>query len=272
MAKLKASIDFGLVHIPVEMVSAEDRSNAISFHMFDSKDKSRIRLKRVNENTGKEVEWEDIVKGYEVEKDEYVFFTNEELNELQEEANRSLAIDLFVDKSEVPEELFETPYYIVPAKGGEKAYAILQKVLESTEKYGLVQAVIRTRQKLGVIYAADGGLVLELLRYPEEIKEITEVIPEAVTDVKVTQKEISMAEKLVEQMSGEFKPEKYKDDYASKVEAAVERKLKGKGPRRISSRPSGKIKKTVDIMELLAGSLKSAKKAGTAQQRKSKRA
>lgn len=268
MAKLKASIDFGLVHIPVEMVNAEDSQDHISFHMFDSKDESRIRLKRVNENTGKEVEWEDIIKGYEVEKDKYVFFTEEELDELEEESNRSLEIDVFIDKSEIPPEMFETPYYIVPTKGAEKGYAILQKVLESTGKYAVVQAVLRNREKLGVIYADDGGLVLGLLRYPEEIKKISEVIPVSATRVKVSDKEVAMAEKLVQQMSGKFKPSAYKDDYADKIHAAVKRKMKSKGGKKVlEKKPKTASKKTIDIMDLLASSIKSSSKKTTVKRK-----
>ena len=268
MAALKGSIDFGLVHIPVEIITAEDRSDHVSFHMFDSKDKSRIRLKRVNENTGKEVDWDEIIKGYEVDKDKYVFFTEEELDALEEESNRSLAIDVFVDKSEIPPQLFETPYYIVPGKGGEKGYAILTEVLQSTEKYAVVQVTIRTREKIGAIYAQDGGLILGILRYPQELKDMSEVLPVAVNRVKTSKKEVEMAEKLMEQMSGRFNPASYKDEYVKKIQSAVKSKLKNKRAKLVASKAKRKDSKTVDIMDLLSSSLKKSSKKTTPQKKR----
>jgi DNA end-binding protein Ku len=268
MAKLHASIDFGLVHIPVEIVSAEERSEHVSFHMFDSKDKSRIRLKRVNENTGKEVEWEDIIKGYEIEKDKYVFFTKEELEELEEESNRSLAIDVFVDKDEIDPTLFENPYYLLPVKGSEKSYAILEKVLSESNKYAVIQAVLRGREQLGIIYAGRGGLVLEMLRYPDEVKDVSDVVPANAMKVKIAEKEISMANQLLKQMSGKFKPSAYSDHYADKLQNAIKNKSRSKVSVRSLSKTSKENKKTMDLMDLLAKSIKSGSKKESSKKRK----
>lgn len=256
MAKIRASIDFGLVHIPVELVNAEDRADQVSFHMLDSRDNSRIRFKRVNENTGKEVEWEDIVKGYEVDQDQYVIFTDDELKELEAESNKSLSIDAFVSKEEIAPSMFESPYYLVPGDGGEKGYAILEKVLEKTERYAVVQAVLRNKEQLGVIYAHEGMLMLDLVRYPHELKKPSDVMPSSLNRVKVSAKEVAMAERLMEEMSGKFKPSAYKDDYFNKVQQAIKIKTKTRKAYKATKSGAKKVKKTVDIVDLLAKSLK----------------
>lgn len=257
MANLKASINFGLVHIPVEIITAEDRSESVSFHLLDSKDNSRIRFKRVNENSGREVEWDDIVKGFEVSDGEYVVFTDEELKELAADTNRSLEIDAFVDKTQVPTTLFETPYYLAPLRGGEKGYAILAKALEKSEKLAVIQAVLRNKEQLAVIYSQDGGLILEILRYPNELKDAA--APES--QPRITEREIAMADKLIKSMTKAFKPDKYRDDYIAKVKAAVAQKRKGKRTKRPMTAKKNVSKKIVDIAELLEASLASNKKS-----------
>ncbi len=264
MANLKASIDFGLVHIPVEIVSAQDRGKHISFHMLDSRDNSRIRQKRINENTGKEVEWEDIIKGFEVSEGKYVTFTDEEIDALESESNKSLAIDAFIEKDEIIPEMFENPYYVIPAKGGEKGWVILRDVLQKTDKYAVVQSVLRTREKLGVLYARDNAMVYEILRYPDELKKPSEVLPASVSKVKVSQKEVQMAEKLLDQMSSQFKPTKYKDNFITKLRAAIKQKTtRGKAKQSPQTKEPSPTPKSIDIMDLLEKSLKSAKKSST---------
>ena len=259
MANLKASIDFGLVHIPVEIITAEDRQENISFHMLDSRDDSRIRLKRVNENTGKEVEWDDIVKGYEIQKGKYVTFTEAELKALETESNKSLSIDAFIEKEEITPEMFEMPYFVIPAKGGEKGYAILLQVLEKTEKYAVVQAVLRTREQLGVLYASSGAMMLGVLRYPSELKKAADVVPASARRAKVTAKEISMAEQLLGQMSMKFKPSAYKDNYQSKLKAAIKRKSSKGKLTAAPSKEKAPSTRVIDIMDLLERSLNGAK-------------
>lgn len=270
MANLKASIDFGLVHIPVEIATAEDREEHVSFHMLDSRDESRIRLKRVNEDTGKEVEWDDIVKGYEVQKGKYVTFTDEELKALEAESNKSLAIDAFIEKEEIAPQMFETPYFIIPGKGGEKGYSVLLQVLEKSEKYAVVQAVLRSREQLGVLYASDGAMMFGVLRYPAELKKASEVLPASVSKVKVTPREVSMAEKLLEQMTAKFTPSRYKDDYLSKLQAAIKRKSGKKRLAPSQSKEKSTPPRTIDIMQLLEKSLKnsSVKKKSSSRARK----
>ncbi len=260
MANLKASIDFGLVHIPVEIVTAEDRTEHISFHMLDSRDNARIRQKRVNEDTGKEVEWEDIVKGYEVSKGRYAVFTEEEIKALETESNKSLEIDAFIDKDEIVPEMFETPYYVLPAKGGEKGWAILREVLQRSDKYAVVQSVLRTREQLGVLYARDNAMRYGILRYPEELKKPSDVVPAALTKIKVTPKEVSMAERLLNEMSSKFRPAAYKDDYVKKLKDAIKRKTsKGKVKAIPAPKEKNASSKSMDIMELLERSLSGAK-------------
>ncbi len=258
MAKRNASIDFGLVHIPVEIVTAEDRQEKVTFHMLDSKDNSRIRLKRVNENTGREVEWEDIVKGYEVSEGTYAVFTSDELDELEAEANQSLIIDTFVGKDEISPEYFESPYYVVPAKGGEKGYALLEKVLDDSSTYAVIQAVLYNKERVGVLYSKRGGLMMSVLRYADEIKDAKEILPPS-SKLKVTPKEVAMAQRLLKEMSGKFKPEKYEDNYQSKLRTAIKKKTKS-GVKTAKTTSKSKTQKNarrgvVNIADLLERSL-----------------
>jgi DNA end-binding protein Ku len=263
MANLKASIDFGLVHIPVQIINAEDKQDHVSFHMLDAKDNSRIRFKRVNENTGKEVEWEDIVKGYEVDENKYVVFSDEELDALEVESNKSLAIDAFVNKEEIPPSLFESPYYLLPEKGGEKGYALLERVLDKSKKYAIVQAVLRNKQRLGVIYANGGSLMLDIIRYPSELKKASEVVLANVKQVKISEREVSMAERLLKEMSAKFKPADYKDEYLSKLQEAIEYKMKSKKTYTPKQKAGNSSKKSIDIVDLLAKSLKGSSQKQT---------
>lgn len=269
MANLKASISFGLVNIPVEIVTAEDPKEEVSFHLIDSRDNSRVRYKRVNENTGKEVEWEDIVKGVEVSKDEYVTFSADELQELITERNKGIQIESVIRKEEISPALYETPYYLVPGKGGEKAYALLQRALAKSDRYAVVQAVLRNnKEHLGVLMPEHNALVLGLLRYPEELKKIDDIVPASLDKVKVTEKELAMADRLLKDLAGKFKPAQYKDSFAENVDEAVKQKMKGtkkRSPRRAEKAASGK---GVDIMDLLSKSLKERERAPRAKKRR----
>ena len=261
MAALKASINFGLVSIPVELLTAEDKHREHSFHMLDSKDNGRIRYKRVNENTGREVDWDDIVKGIEVKEGKYIIFTEEDLKDLQSEANRNLEIDRFIEKSSVSPLIFETPYYLAPTKGGEKAYTLLERALNKSEKYGIVQAVLRGKQQLGLIFSQDGVLVFETIRYADELKEPQQVV--SFSKVKVSDKEISMAERLISEMTDTFDLTRYKDTYEEKLQEAINRKLKNKAIKTGSPSKEKVPRKSIDIMALLKNSIEAKGKKST---------
>lgn len=255
MANLKASISFGLVSIPVEITSAESPHQDTSFHLLDSKDNARVRYKRVNENTGREVEWEDIVKGIEVEEGKYVIFTEEDLKDLQAESNKNLEIDMFVDQDVISPVLFESPYVLIPSKGGEKAYALLRAALQKAKKYAIVQAVLRNREQLGVIFAEGHALYFDIIRYADELKDVTHLIPAESGKQKATEREVAMALRLIQDMSGTFKPQSYRDSYAEKLQAAIDGKQRKKRSTPAKAAPKTK-QKSVDIAELLKQSLK----------------
>lgn len=256
MAHLKASINFGLVNIPVDIINAEDAQDAVHFHMLDSKDNSRIRFKRINENTGKEVEWEDIHKGYEVSKGKFITFTDDELEKLESDANQGLEIETFVMREEIPLVLFEAPYFLSPRDGAEKSYALLHRALVKTEKCAVVQAVLRSKEHLAVIFAEAEALIMCRLRYANEVKKTSEVLPSSINKVKLSEKEVAVAQRLVSEMEGTFEPQKYKDHYALKVKEAIRRKTKSGKVKSSKQQPEKKSSsKVTDIMELLNRSI-----------------
>ncbi|MCP0199950.1 hypothetical protein KU546_23550, partial [Salmonella enterica subsp. enterica serovar Mbandaka] len=161
----KGGLNFGLVHIPVALYAAHKASEEISFHLIDSRDHNRVRYMRVNEETGKEVDWDDVVRGYEYEPGKYVVFTPEELRGGANPEARNAEIDLFVNRDDVAPHYFEQPYYLVPQKGGEKGYVILRDVLTRTGKAAVARVVMRFKEHLALVYPENGALMLATLRF-----------------------------------------------------------------------------------------------------------
>jgi DNA end-binding protein Ku len=224
----KGSVSFGLVTIPVTLFSAENREEEISFHMLDRENHARIKYKRVNEVTGEEVPWERIVKGYEYEDGQYVFLGEEDFKRAAVEATQTVAIEDFVDRGAVDYAYFDKPYYLVPGKGGERAYALLRETLERTGKIGIARVVLRTKQYLAALIPEGDALLLDLVRYPTELRKPEEIgITEAVKKAgKLRPQELAMAEQLVETMTSEWEPEKYRDEYRDKLMKWIEQKVK----------------------------------------------
>jgi DNA end-binding protein Ku len=221
----KGAISFGLVNIPVEMYGAEDRKS-FSFSMLDKKDLAPVGYKRYNKSTGKEVAWGDIVKGYEYSKGEYVVLSEEDFKQANVKATQTVEILSFVDADAVPPYYFETPYYLEPGKRGEKGYALLRDVLIRTRRIGIAQVVIRSRQHLAALLPVDRMLVLNTLRYASEIRDTAElVLPEAGKAAGISDKELQMAERLVEDMSEAWKPAQYKDTYHDDLMKRIEEKI-----------------------------------------------
>jgi DNA end-binding protein Ku len=223
----KGSVSFGLVTIPVTLFSAENREEEISFHMLDRENHARIKYKRVNEVTGEEVPWERIVKGYEYEDGQYVFLGDEDFKRAAVEATQTVAIEDFVDRDAVDSVYFDKPYYLVPGKGGERAYTLLCETLKRTNKIGIARVVLRTKQYLAALIPEGEALVLDLVRYPAELRTPEELgITEAVRKVgKLKPQELAMAEQLVDAMTSEWEPEKYRDEYRDKLMAWIEKKV-----------------------------------------------
>src|SRR5207253_9270801 len=205
---------FGLVNVPVELFSAHKRSAEVSLMMLDQRDLAPVGYKRVNKATGKEVPWDDVVKGYEYEDDKYVVLSEEDFRRANPEASKTVDIVAFVELAQIAPIYFETPYHLGPGKRGEKAYALLRDAMAKAGKAGVATVVIRTKQYLAALIPQDEALLLNTLRYYKELKQPEDLeIPEKLKGHKPTSKELDMALRLIDDMADEWQPEKYHDTY-----------------------------------------------------------
>lgn len=248
------AIGFGLVNIPVKLFSATQSSD-LGMDMLDKKDHSNIRFLRVNEQTGKKVEWEDIVKGYKYN-DEYVVLTDEDFEKAGAEKSKMIGINEFVEQDKIDTIYYDTPYYLEPAKGGENAYRLLREALSESGKVAVGTFVMRTKEALCLLKPA--GKVIELIkmRFPEEVRDIEEVNVAEKGEVKPA--EMKMALALIDQLTTKkFEIDKYKNTYTEKLMDLIESKAKGI---RIS-KPKMEIhqSKTKDLMAQLKASLDTGK-------------
>jgi len=256
----KGAISFGLVHIPVEMYPATS-NNGLDLNMLDRRDFSPIGFKRYNKNTGKDVAWDNIVKGYEYKQDEYVVLSDEDLRQANVEATQTIDILAFVDAADVPLTYYETPYYLAPGRGGDKVYALLRETLRKAGRIAIATVVIRVRQHLCALVCVDDGIVLNTLRFAEEIRstEDLKLPPKTLKSAGITDKELQMALSLVEGMTEEWNPAQYHDTYKNDVLALVEKKVKAKQTKSITvaapekERPASS--NVVDLVALLKQSL-----------------
>jgi DNA end-binding protein Ku len=252
----KGSISFGLVNIPVGLYAAETRDE-ISFKLLDKKTMSPIHYKRVSEESGKEVPWEETVRGYEFESGQYVVMSDEDLKRAAPEATQTIDIVDFVDLEDISTLYFDKPYYLAPDKKGAKAYALLREILRRTKKVGIAKVVIRTRQYLAAVVARGDVLTLELMRYAHELRDPSELdIPHGKEGV--SEREIDMAERLVEGMVSAWDPEKYKDTYRQELMKTIKKRAEA-GQLESSPEPAPRPKEArgnvVDLMALLKQSV-----------------
>ncbi|MES2151854.1 MAG: Ku protein [Pseudomonadota bacterium] len=252
----KGAISFGLVHIPVELYPAV-REHSLDLTMLDRRDFSPVGFKRYNKNTGQEVGWDDIVKGYEYEDGEYVVLSDEDLRRANVEATQSIDILAFVDGAEIPLIYYEQPYYLAPGKGGAKVYALLRETLRKSGKVGIATVVIRVRQHLAALVCMGDAIVLNTLRYNDEIREDEDLNLPAETSISA--KELNMALALLEGMSEPWKPARYRDNYREDVLALVEKKVKARQTKTITmptkEAPAAAGGNVVDLVALLQQSL-----------------
>jgi DNA end-binding protein Ku len=256
----KGAISFGLVHIPVEVYPAV-REHGLDLTMLDRRDFSPVGFKRYNKNNNKEVTWDDIVKGYEYTDGEYVVLSEEDLRRANPEATGTIDILAFVDAADVPLLYYEQPYYLAPGKGGDKVYALLRETLRKVGKIGIATVIIRVKQHLAALVCVGDTIVLNTLRFADEIRETDELkIPtKSAKTAAVTDKELKMAMALVEGMSEEWKPEQYRDTYREDIMALVEQKVKAKEtkvitmPGKEAARPASS--NVVDLVALLRQSI-----------------
>ncbi len=257
----KGHISFGLVSIPITLYSAEKRFD-LHFKLLDSRDKAKIRYSRVNEVTGEEVPWDQIVKGYEYDDDKYVLIDDEEFKKVAVEATRTIEIEDFVAVDSIDHVYFDKPYFVVPDKKNQKGYVLLREVLRNTGKAGIARVVIHTREYLSALFVTGDVLVLELLRFEQELRNPKEFeLPgNDLSDYKVAKKEVDLAEKLVEAMTTKWEPEKYEDEYRAELMEWIQKKAKAGGlevPPESAEEPGeeeggGKV---IDMMELLKKSV-----------------
>jgi len=247
------SVGFGLVNIPIKMYSAVEESS-LDLDMLDKKDHANIRFKRVNENTGKEVAWANIVRGYLLH-DKYVVLDEADFEKASPEKTKHIEITQFIDEKEIDSTYFELPYYLEPEKTGTRAYALLRDALVKTGKAGVGLFVMHKREHVCIIKATEDVLVLNRIRFPQEIRSPKDLkLPE----VKSKPAELKMATSLINQLTEPFDPEKYKDDYTGKLMKIIEAKAKGK---KTPFKPMKVVhSKTQDLMDQLKASLSSSSK------------
>jgi DNA end-binding protein Ku len=243
------AIGFGLVNIPIKLYSATQSSN-IDLDMLDKKDHSNIRFMRVNEKTGKEVTWENIVKGYKTNK-EYVILTDKDFEAASAKKTKTIEISDFVKEDEISSIYYETPYYVEPDKSGTRAYELLRQALIKTGKVGIATFVMRSKESLAILRASKDLIILNRIRFEEEIRDIKELVLPEKTAVKPA--ELQMAVSLINQLSGKFDISQYKDTYNAELLKLIHAKSKGQ----TIKAPEMKVvhSKTKDLMAQLKASL-----------------
>jgi DNA end-binding protein Ku len=263
------SISFGLLNVPVKLYSAVSRKN-VSFRELRESDGSRIRHKRVAEADGDEVPYEKIVKGYEIAPEQYVVLTRDELEELDPKKTRAIEIQDFVDLDEIDPIYFDHPYYLGPDKGAEKAYALLVKAMSDSKKVAIARFVLRNRESLAAIRPAGEVLTMATMRFADEVvspEDLGDVMPE--DGHRLAKREVEMAQQLIDSLSTDFDPDKYRDEYREELLALIERKAKGEATvESVSEEP--KPTKAPDLMAALEESLAAVKGEPLAAGAKSK--
>lgn len=254
----KGAISFGLVHIPVTLHSAT-AENRMKFNLLDKSTMTRVGNQQVNKATGEAMPREEIVKGFEVEKDQYVVLTPDEIKQALPRSTQTIEIEAFVDREQVPSVFFHKPYFVSPAgKGGQKPFALLRETLERTGKVGIAKVVISTKQHLAMLLPQDKGLVLNLLRWSDEVRD-TAGLAWPGEDVKVSAAELKMAEQLVDAMAGDWQPDLFHDEFREKLMALVEQKSREGGLHAVAPLPGEDVPasaEVIDLTELLRRSLK----------------
>jgi DNA end-binding protein Ku len=247
----KGSLAFGLVNIPIELHTAV-RNHRPRFRMLHARDKSPIQFTRVCAREGKPVAWEDLVKGYEYAKGHFVVVTKEDFEAAALEKTRTVDIIDFVDASTIDDRFFETPYYLVPAKGGERAYALLREAMRQTERIGVAKFILREAQHLAAVEVIDQAMVLTIMRFADELVDTEQFSLPAATAVR--KQELDIAKALVSNLDAPWDPAKYTDEYRDNLMRIIEAKVKGKKAD-LEAPETPREAKVVDLMERLRQSL-----------------
>lgn len=254
----KGAISFGLVHIPVALVSASS-SKGVDFDWLDKRSMEPVGYKRVNKVTGKEVTKENIVKGVAYEKGRYVVLSEEEIRAAHPESTQTIDIFSFVDREQIPLQNIDTPYYLSPDNRGEKVYALLREALSSTDKVALAHVVLRTRQHLAALFPLESALVLVMLRWPSDVRSLDALdLGTAVTQPKLAKSELDMAKRLIKDMSDEWRPEEYQDSFQERILELVEQKARAgkiEAVEQVEGEEERRGADVLDLTELLKRSL-----------------
>ena len=253
------AISFGLVNVPVKLYSAVSRKT-VRFHQLNGDTQSRIQQKRVDAQSGEEVPYERIVKGYEVSPDRYVVIEPEELEALDPEKTRTIDILDFVDEDEIDPIFYDHPYYLVPGAGAENAYLLLLDAMEEAGKVAIAKVVIRSKESLVAIRPAGDALTMSTMLFHDEVVPVDRLdeLPQADKATKTTKRELDMAEQLIASLTSEFDPEKYRDEYRERVLDLIERKAEGEEIA-VTAAPAEEAKPVPDLMAALEASIKAAK-------------
>lgn len=260
------TLSFGLLNIPVKLMTGERRVD-LHFRMLDSRNKAPIRYERVNEETGEEVPWKEIVKAFEYDKGSYVVIEEADIAAASPDNKESVDIDTFVDAESIGAQFFEKPYILEPGKKAEKGYVLLREVLKRSGKVGIGRVVIRTREYLAAVMPHGDALLLMILRYAQELVDPADYkLPQGgLAKWKISPREIDMAEQLIKSMSSQWQPDGYKDDFRQRLHKVIEQRVKSKKVVRGKDTDEAKLPENaatnvIDFAELLKRSL--SKKGG----------
>ena len=259
----KGSIAFGLVNIPIELYSAV-RDHRPKFRLLHAKDEAPVRYERVCQSEGKPVAWEDLVKGYEYEKGQFVVLTRDDFKTASLEKTKTIDILDFVDPDEIDERYFETPYYLQPGKGADRAYALLREAIRESGRIGVGKIILRDAQHLAAIEVIEDALVLTMMRFADELADLEDFKFPSSTGLR--KQELTMARQLVENLSASWDPAKYTDEYRDNLMRVIQGKLKGRKPK-LQARETPQQAAVVDLMSRLKASLERREAGETSRRR-----
>jgi DNA end-binding protein Ku len=256
----KGSIAFGLVNIPVELYSAV-RDHRPKFRLLHAKDEAPVKYERVCQTEGKPVAWEDLVKGYEYAKGQFVVLTKDDFKTAALEKTKTIDIMDFVDPKEIDERYFETPYYLQAGKGADRAYVLLREAIKASGRIGIAKIILRDAQHLAAVEAIGDALVLTMMRFSDELADLGEYTFPHRAEIRPA--ELKMAQQLIDNLVSEWQPDKYTDEYKENLLRVINAKMKGKAPKLIDEDTTPKKAEVVDLMARLRASLEGRKGAGS---------
>jgi len=264
----KGAISFGMVTIPVKLYTATEQKD-VRLRMLCPKHEAPIQEKRVCSEGGEELGWEDLVRGYEIRKGEFVVLEPEEIEDVKPESSTTIDIGDFVEAEEIDPVYFEKTYFLEPTEVGAKPFSLLKQALEETDRVALARVTIRTRERLATLRSYEGTLALETMFWPDEIRSTGALdLPEG-AEAKVRPKELEMARSLVSSLSDRFKPDDYEDEYRTALEELIERKMRGEKRNAKRRKPEPKV---IDLMDALKASVETSRAKATSASKPRRRA